>query len=272
MEAYEDSMNEDMTQDRPGPGEEDRKRARILRRFEVWLDEVLAEESPPEGVAGEVLDRLQAEQDGASESQKKTDLYTLFSGFTALSEETRLQGRSFKALSESMQPMQGLAELVSQSLEHYEQTLDRQSQKSQEASCREGLGRVLDVLLDVRDRLVRGRDSARDGLDHYPQPAAGWAAWRVKPWVGLRDSAAALVQGTDLALTRLDEALRQWGVRPIECLDSPFDAQTMAAVDLAEVPGVEDGTVLEVYRTGYWWDEKVYRIAEVKVVRNQPKV
>jgi molecular chaperone GrpE len=262
-------MNEDLTQDCPGPGDVDPVRARILHRFEVWLDEVLAQESQADGVAQEILDQLRTEQDCPSELQKQTDLFTLFSGFTALSEETRLQGRSFKALAESMGPMQGLAESVSRSLEQYEQTLNRQERQSQEASRREGLARVLDVLLDVRDRLVRGRDSAQAGLDHYPQPVAGWAAWRVKPWAGLRDSAAALVQGTDLALTRLDEALRQWGVRPIDCLGRPFDAQTMAAVDLAAVPGAEDGTVLEVYRTGYWWDEQVYRIAEVKVVRNQ---
>jgi hypothetical protein len=261
-------INKDKTQDRSGPVEEDSVRARIMHRFEIWLDGVLTEEPPPVGMAREILDQFRTDEDAPPDSQLETDLYTLFSGFTTLAEETRLQGRSFKILHESMEPMPGLVESMSQTMTQYQKTLDRQIEQSQEASSRKDLAPVLDVLLDVRDRLVRGRDSARVGLTRFPLPAGKWDLRRTKPWAGLRDATEALVQGTDLALTRLDEALRQWGVRPIECLDRPFDAETMAAVDVAELPDVTGGTVLEVYRTGYWWDEQVYRIAEVKVVRN----
>lgn len=269
MEESPIHMNKEETLDCSNTKEEDHPRARILRRFEVWLDEVLAEESPRAGMAQEILDQFRTDEGCVPDSDSKTDLYTLVSGFATLSEETRLQGRSFKNLHESIVPMQGMIESMSETLTQCRQTLDGQVRQSQETTQRKALSEMLDVFLDVRDRLVRGRDSARHGLARFPMPEGKWDLWRTKPWAGLREATEALAQGTDLALTRLDEALRQWGVRPIECLDLPFDVQTMAAVDVAEAPDLADGTVLEVFRTGYWWDEQVYRVAEVKVVRNQ---
>lgn len=241
----------------------DSVRARILRRFEVWLDEALAEEAPPSGVAQEIL----ALQDDSQASESPdVDFYSLVAGFTTLSEETRLQGRSFKALQESLGPMGELVESVSRTLQRLEQTQDRREQEARDGQRHACLGEVMEVLLDVRDRLTRGRDTVRSGLDRYPEPQGGWAAWRLKPWAELRQTVTALIEGSDLALGRLDVTLRQWGVQPIECVR--FDPACMKAVEVTADPAREDGEILEVYRTGYTWDEQVLRWAEVKVVRN----
>ena len=239
-------------------------RARTLRRFEVWLDEVLADEDRPAGIAQEILEQL--ERDAEAPEPPRADLYSLMAGFTALSEETRLQGRSFKALQESLEPMGELVGTVSQTLERLEESRDRQEQQARNTRQRECLAEVMEVLLDVRDRLVRGRDTARTGLERYPEPQGGWTAWRLRPWARLRQTVAALIEGADLSLNRLDEILHQWGVRPVEA--ERFDPACMKAVEVTADPGRDDGTVVEVYRTGYTRDDQVVRWAEVKVIRN----
>ncbi len=72
-----------------------------------------------------------------------------------------------------------------------------------------------------------------------------------------------------MGMNRIDEALQHWHVRPIPCVGQIFDPQTMQAVNVADATDVPDNTVLEVCRTGYWWDEKVYRVSQVKVARKQ---
>jgi len=268
----ENTMDDAPIPETPDSVPQDPLRARMMRRFEVWLDEVLTQESGPAGVAREILEQLQAEQDEpARKAPARTDLYTLLSGFTAMYEETRSQSKSFQSLHESLQPMQGMVDSVRQALEHTEKALENQDRQMQQQSQKQALARVLDVLLDTRDRLVQGLDSARAELDHYASPAGRWGTWRGKPWAGLYEGTARLVQGMDLALTGLDEALQQWGVRPIDCQDRPFDPQTMTAVDRAEVPEAADGTVMAVRRPGYRWDDQIYRKAEVKVVKNGAK-
>ena len=41
----------------------------------------------------------------------------------------------------------------------------------------------------------------------------------------------------------------------------------MNAIDSQEAAGVAEGTVLEVYRSGYEWNGEVFRPAQVKVSR-----
>jgi molecular chaperone GrpE (heat shock protein) len=41
----------------------------------------------------------------------------------------------------------------------------------------------------------------------------------------------------------------------------------MTAVDIEETESVPEGTVVEVYRNGFEWNNEVYRTAQVKVAR-----
>src|SRR5215472_15902489 len=78
----------------------------ILRRFEEWLDDVLRAEEPPQGIAAEILSRLDAES-AAADGQ--FDLYSMWSAVTALTQEVKLQGRTFKQLSETVAPVAEMA-------------------------------------------------------------------------------------------------------------------------------------------------------------------
>ena len=82
----------------------------ILRRFTEWLDEVLAEEKPLDGVAAELLAELDnsKEAKGVDPGAGAYDLHSTWSVLTALTQEIKLQGRAFKQLSEQMTPFDGL--------------------------------------------------------------------------------------------------------------------------------------------------------------------
>lgn len=247
-------------------------REQILSRFTAWLDTVLAEEEPPQGIAAEILAALDAgPQDGSSESAATAappcgidgqwDLYSMWSAMTALTQEVKLQGRSFKQLSETVAPVAELAPLLPE--------MQRQAEER-------ARGEVLDVLLDLRDRLRRGLDSARTGqVELRKSFELGWRTRLFgldKPLQAALDAVAALEKGYSLSLERLNEVLNQSDVREIECEGQPFDPTSMHAVDLEETSGAPEGTVLEVYRAGYEWKGEVYRHAQVKVARRPSAV
>ena len=85
-------------------------RVLILQRFAGWLDDVLAEEKPLEGVAAELLAELYdgKESDTIGSRSGAYDLHSTLSAMTVLTQEIKLQSRAFKQLSEKMAPFAGL--------------------------------------------------------------------------------------------------------------------------------------------------------------------
>ena len=89
--------------------------------------------------------------------------------------------------------------------------------------------------------------------------------------VGAAEIVSALKKGYQMGLDRIDEALQPLGVTEIVCDGKPFDPRVMKAADIEETGKVPDGTVLEVYRTGYMIDTEVLQPAQVKVARTPRK-
>jgi molecular chaperone GrpE len=229
----------------------------ILRRFEVWLDSVLAAEEPPQGLSAELLSSLAAERKPISNG--RCDLYTMWAAVTALTQEVRLQGRSFKQLSESLAPIAILAP-----------ELPEMHREAQERARRE----VLDVILDLRDRLARGLDRVRTSQKTMDDSLR--SSWTVRLlgrhpiFRQASESVTALEEGYQMSMERLKDALAQFDVREIACAGQPFDPKTMHAVDVEETDQQAEGTVLEVYRAGFAWKGEVHRPAQVKVARRPP--
>ena len=74
-------------------------REEILRRFEEWLDGALAAEEPPRGIEAEILAALTG--DGRAGSRAGRPRITPCGRpMTALTQEVKLQGRSFKELND----------------------------------------------------------------------------------------------------------------------------------------------------------------------------
>jgi len=214
-------------------------RSEVLRRFEEWLDSALADEPPPQGIPMEILtgetNHLEA---------SRTDLYSMWAAMTALTQEVKLQGRAFKQMSDTLV-----------------RDTERRSRKE-----------ILDALLEIRERLLRGLQSARAA--HPDKNGLRPALWdrifparcqeRIRKSVEAVD---AMEAGYRLGLQHLDDLLERFQVRPIHCQGELFDPKQMNAVDVEETPDFREGTVLSVYRTGYEWNGEVYRPAEVRVSR-----
>lgn len=261
-------------------------RGRILRRFEAWLDEVLADEAPPHGLDAEILSQLEADAPpgGDGPAGPDRDLFSLWSAVIALTQETKLQGREFKRLREGLSPVGQLPDSVRDVLSANEQALgaardatrqigrmhERQLREAAETARRQAESSLLDVLLDVRDRLVRGAGSARLLLASGRAGKGGWLGrlFGKAPAPGPADRAAeALLEGYSLSLAHLEDALAAMGISEICCASREFDPRRMTAVDVERNADAPDGTVVEVYRAGYEWHGRVYRPAEVKVAR-----
>ena len=235
-------------------------REEILRRFEEWLDGALAAEEPPRGIDAEILAAMAGGNDGGSESAVRpapTDAYSLWAAMTALTQEVKLQGRSFKELNDT---------LGSQASRMAER--ERDLLRETERRCRK---EVLGVLIDLRDRLGRGLESVRASEAEISQ--AAWRGWRARifPRPGRPDNdalgatRAALKKGYELGLERLDQTLDEFNAREIPCEGQAFDPRRMNAIDRQESGAVPEGTVIEVYRSGYEWNGEVFRPAQVKV-------
>lgn len=229
-------------------------REEILRRFEVWLGSVLADEEPLQGLSAELLSSLTAEPKPISNG--RCDLYSIWAAVTALTQEVRLQGRSFKQLSESLTPIAILAP-----------QLPEIHRAAQEQARRE----VLDVFLDLRDRLARGLDRVRASQKKMDDSLrSSWTVRLLARHPILRqafESVTALEEGYQMSMERLEDTLAQFDVREIACEGECFDPKSMHAVDVEETDKEAEGTVLEVYRAGYEWKGEVHRPAQVKVAR-----
>lgn len=212
-------------------------RNEILLRFEEWLDAALAREEPPQGIPPEILN---GEDSGVASAP--IDLYTMWAAITALTQEVKLQGRSFKQLSD---------------------TLAREAEHRNEQQ-------LVDALIEIRERLLRGFRSAADGEE--PRPTILDHIFRSR-WRAAQHTfevARALKDGYRLTLEYVDDLLAQRNVRPIDLDGASFDARRMNAVDVKETDEAPEGAVLSVYRTGYEWNGEVYRTAQVRVAKPRP--
>ncbi len=232
-------------------------REEILRRFEEWLDHAVAAEEPPRGIDAEILAAL-AGDGGGQARRAPTATYSLWAAMTALTQEVKLQGRAFKELNDT------LGSQESRMTERERELLLHETERR----CRkEGLG----VLIDLRDRLGRGLESVRTSQAEISKAAPrGWRARFFSQASRPNDDAldatlAALTKGYELGLERLDQTLEEFNAREIPCEGQTFDPRRMNAIDRQESSAVPEGTVIEVYRSGYEWNGELFRPAQVKV-------
>jgi molecular chaperone GrpE len=268
----------EMEDDNFSAGLSSEERERIVRGFEAWLDRAMADEPPPQGLTAELLAALaqgdplpplESGQPGSGGS----DLYSLWAAMTMLTQEVRLQGRTFKQLNETL--VQSLEAPSAGAQGGGEEELAEPPRIQQEEARRAGKQEIhlpVSILLDLRDRVERGGNTARNAAG---QLAPGRLP-RLARWLGVggeyarnaQEILAAISHGYSLTLDTLDEALVGCGVSRIACQGQIFDPQRMTAVDIEETNSVPKGTVVEVYRNGYEWNGEVYRSAQVKVARN----
>jgi molecular chaperone GrpE len=236
-------------------------RSDILRRFEAVLDTALTTEDPPTGIPPELIG-------GADPDDARCDSYALWAATTALTQEVKLQGRAFQDLTRAME---GQAERTAAELRAAFAEKEKLVRAEAERRARK---EILAQLLDLRDRLVRGLESARPSLEAAKTPLRR-GFWERLLGIGGNTAApaitavAALVRGYELALDRLDQSLEEFGVSEIRCQGQMFDARRMNAIETEVSATVPEGTVVEVYRSGFEWEGDIFRTAQVKVAKGQ---
>jgi len=241
-------------------------RDEIVRRFQTLLDSALETETPPPGIEPEILAAVM--NGSETKDPHQCDSYALWSAMTALTQEVKLQGRAFQELNNTLaaQP-----EKVAEELRVLYAERERIVVRDAERRCRR---EILGSLIDLRDRLGRGRESAKSRELEMAKNATQKGLWaRLWHKAPAEDPAAAalgaLVRGYELGIERLDQTLDEFNAREIKCHGEPFDPRRMNAVESEETAAVPDGTVLEVYRSGYEWNGEVFRVAQVKVSRGR---
>jgi molecular chaperone GrpE len=237
-------------------------RNEIVRRFETLLDSALAAEAAPSGIDEGILSEV---LEGSGENdQRRCDSYALWAAMTALTQEIKLQGRAFQELNLTLAAQ---TEKVSEELRALYSERERTQQRDAERRCRR---EILSALIDLRDRLGRGRESVREREVGIAMAArTGW--WKrvlAKPTADPTvEAVQALVRGYELGIERLDQTLDEFNAREIRCQGESFDPRRMNAIESEESPTAAPNTVLEVYRSGYEWNGEVFRPAQVKVSR-----
>ena len=81
----------------------------------------------------------------------------------------------------------------------------------------------------------------------------------------LTDELSKFLSGFKMIYTSLLGTLKNLGVTEIEAQGKPFDPTKMEAIMTANIMDEEQGVVLEVMQKGYMYNDKVIRVAMVKV-------
>jgi molecular chaperone GrpE len=247
-------------------------RARLLSQFERWLDSALAEEAPPEGVTANLLTALDSGET-LPPVEGSSDLYSLWSAMTALTQEVKIQSRTFRQLNDTLTTKLESMVQAAQGTPGAPPIAGEEGASHPVAGAEKKLEKnQLDLLLDLHDRLDRGLRSVRQAATQL----------RVVPrrsllsrWLGAgkaelrqtQDTLTALEKGYTLTLQRVDQALEDSHLYPIHCAGQIFDPHRMTAVELEETDAVPEGTVVATYSDGYEWNGQLYRAAQVKVAR-----
>ncbi len=248
---------------------------RILADFRTWL---------------EALPDLAAPR---PEAPPAVDLGTLAAHFTALRHDVNLQTKAARAA-------------LDQSNEVVKQLATRPTPPDAEAHLkptRKLLVDLADALSLSLKQVTRAVDSLAD-LEEAEEPAewpampeapalslwgrlrggspsAAWHAWvetmRARAEALGEDHAAAqerfrpvlagLADGYALGLRRVERALPQYALEPIECVGEPFDPELMEVVEVVGDSDAPSGTVVSVVRAGYRVGDTVFRFAQVAVAR-----
>lgn len=81
----------------------------------------------------------------------------------------------------------------------------------------------------------------------------------------LTDELSKFLSGFKMIYTNLLNTLNEMGIKEIEAKGKPFDPNTMEAIMTDSIMEEEQGVVLEVMQKGYMYNDKVVRVAMVKV-------
>ena len=229
-----DSSGEQISQDQSLDREQWKTQA--LADFESWLSEI-----PSQGTASSL-----------SVTPDTCDLYTLFSEFTTLKQEIKMQNREqhrtlkamtqIQSMTDAYQDIMGRFDDKTKQIATLEQNIRKETEKRTAAS-----------FLDVRDSLIRGKNTCVAAAS-----AKGFFRRVPKEMDNIQ-------KGYEMAIRKFDASLALLDIYPMETEGLAFDPMTMKALETKEGSGKEKGTVLETVSGGFRRGDDVLRYAQVIV-------
>ncbi|QEL19698.1 nucleotide exchange factor GrpE [Limnoglobus roseus] len=214
------------------------------------------------------------------------NLQQLVAQFTALRHDVNMQTKAARTAVEQTNAAMRLLQPT--------ESVTPEEAEEEPASDSEHLRPIVKMLLDVHDALSvaqrqmeKAKRSAGEVLE---SPAAdakrpGFVArlfgattpdvttWqrhadRMREHAGkLQQQFAAVADGYTMSLRRVERTFDELGLETIPCFGEPFDPELMEVLDTATDTGQPAGTVVEVLRQGYIWNDTLLRYAQVKVAK-----
>ena len=190
--------------------------------------------------------------DDAPEPTLEDDAFSLFAEVAALKNEVKREARQVKEALDQFKSVFDTLEASNQALSR-----ELESRRAMEKGLRQTTLRPLLLqLLELRDRLEAGRELSA--------PTGG----RFLLMRFLRKHQRrldALREGLEMTLRRFDRILGDYQVRPVEVMNQALDPNTMRVVEVECRPDRPHGTVTGELRRGFFWENELLRVAEVKV-------
>ncbi|MEY3758547.1 MAG: hypothetical protein RIR39_38, partial [Pseudomonadota bacterium] len=210
----------------------DSQKKRLLEEFQSYLEHTDLDQTP---------------------ADVPPDLNSLLGEMAALKTEVKVQSRHFKSTLDTLAETLTVVQADNKGLIA---ELDLHGAQLQQKRS-ETLRTVLLDIVEIYDRLTVG--SAM--LQNY-RPVASLFGHSKKQDVDFIES---FKEGQTMILRRFEQLLQRHGVYSIACVGKLLDPHTMSAVEIGNDVKIENGVVLEELRTGFLFEEKVLRLAEVKV-------
>ncbi len=189
--------------------------------------------------------------------EQQLDLYTLLEGLTALRQEVSLQGRTFHELEQKLsQHLEQTKHQLSVTESYMAQTHSHLKDAAYDEGFRDAFHIVVDPLLDTHDQFRRMNDQFQNRLKSRQK------------WRGFFQNTNELKQVQQsvlLTLKKLDQRLESLQIVPVAKVDGAFDPQEMKAVELESTNAMKPDCVVQIFRQGYRYEDRVLRFAEVKV-------
>ncbi|MBF0137562.1 MAG: nucleotide exchange factor GrpE [Magnetococcus sp. DMHC-1] len=208
----------------------------LLEQFRVLLEQSKEEDVPTDSVV--------------------PDLQALFIELVALKNEVRIESRQVKS---ALDQFRQVFELVDGSQKSLQRELER-TRDEEQGRLRSLLKKWLLEMLEVRDRMEAGLAAMES---HRLPRLVRWFSPGEAAWL------ESMRAGQTLVLKRLDAMLAARQVRAIPAIGEPLDPHCMRAVATAWQEGVAEGVVIEEARKGFFWENDILRLAEVKVNRRE---
>jgi molecular chaperone GrpE len=255
----------------------------ILADFRGWLHEAAAH--------GATIDQPDSQED-------RIDLHTLLGQFIALRHEVNLQTKAVRAQQE--QNAQTLAALQEAAVSTPSMANDEIAQNHARTLMEiyDALALAVPEAKRMRDTILAdsGAPVLEESTGDYV-PASARPSFMARIFGGAHESQAiaalrhalavqserladarrsverargllsSLLTGYTMSLQRLERALQQNELEPIECVGRPFDPERMEALEVVADNGRIPGEVVDEVRRGYLRRGRVFRCAQVRIAK-----